>query len=685
MRLIPMKTLCRLLHYFVFGIIVLILEMPGAAHAVGFQQVSPDELKMTSEPKAPGAPAVILYREVDHDDSGYNVSHEDRYYRIKILTDEGRKYADVELPFYKGDEDVLNIHARTVKANGSVMNFDGKVYEKPLAKGRGFGYFAKTFTLPDVQAGDIIEYYYTVDYGESLATTQGSYQVFHFFAPTWIVSDDLFTKQARFSMKPFTGNGSGRIAVIEDVQFLLRWSWQGLPPGVGPKEGADHIVRMEVSNIPAFQAEDYMPPEEEMKARVEFRYVTESAERDPARFWQHWGKEQNDRLESFVDHRKEMEEAVAQTVSPSDAPEVKLRKIYDRVQQMRNTSYEVQKTEQEIKRTNEKREDNVVDVWRRGYGTGDQLTWLFLGMARAAGFEAYGCWVSNRRTHFFSPKTMEAGKLDSSVVQVKLNGKDTYFDPGGAFTPFGMLMWAETAAPGLKLDKNGGTWIQTSLPKSAESEIERSGNLKLGENGSLEGKLTITYTGLEAMERRVELRHSDDVERKKFLEDEAKQQVAGAAEVELANKPDWSSSETPLVAEFDLKVPGWAASAGKREVFPAGLFSGEERGMFEHATRAQPIYFQHPFEEVDDVRVELPTGWEVSSAPTPENLDGHIVTYLTAVENDKNAVHLSRTLTVDILILDAKYYDALRDFFQRVRGGDEAQILLQPNAATASN
>ena len=61
---------------------------------IGFQPISPEELKMTSEPQAPGAPAVILFREVDRDDNG-RTSHEDNYIRIKILTEEGLKYAEV--------------------------------------------------------------------------------------------------------------------------------------------------------------------------------------------------------------------------------------------------------------------------------------------------------------------------------------------------------------------------------------------------------------------------------------------------------------------------------------------------------------------------------------------------------------------------------------------------------------
>src|ERR1044071_4088437 len=77
-----------------------LLFLPLAAWSVGFQPVSQDELKMTSEPKAPGAHAIILFRQVDRDDRGLT-AHEDVYLRIKILTEEGRRYADIEIPFYK--------------------------------------------------------------------------------------------------------------------------------------------------------------------------------------------------------------------------------------------------------------------------------------------------------------------------------------------------------------------------------------------------------------------------------------------------------------------------------------------------------------------------------------------------------------------------------------------------------
>lgn len=629
----------------------------------GFQPVSADELSLKSEPLAPGAPAIILDHRVDRDDSIRGVAHEFNYMRIKIMTEEGRKYADVEIPFWKEAQGIEHINARTIRPDGSIVNFDGKVYEKALAKSRRFGLMAKTFTLSDVEVGSIIEYFYTED--------------FHYvFDSHWIVSEELFTKSAHYSLKPFRGNGFYNIN--------LRWTWKDLPPGVGPQE--EHgIVRMDVNNIPAFEKEDHEPPENELKARVDFAYETERAGPDADKFWESMGRKWNDSVERFVDRRKTMEQAVAQIVSPADAPEVKLTKLYDRVQQIRNKSYEISKTEQEEKRDKEKADLDVEDVWKRGYGSGQQLTWLYLGLVRAAGFEAYGCMVPNRKEYFFNPKTMQPGKLSSSVVLVKFNGKDLYLDPGGEFTPFGMLQWAETGVQGLCLNKNGGAWVQTTLPKSSESRIARIAKLKLSETGDLEGKLTITYTGLEAMYHRLDVRHADDLARKKFLEDAAVDQIPVASEAELTNKPDWSSSETPLVAEYNLKIPGWASSAGKRVMIPAAMFTAHEKNIFEHTSRVHPIYFDYPYEKVDDVTIELPPGWQTASVPSPQTKDGHVVTYDLKVEDGKTSLQLSRKLDIDFLFLEQKYYTALRNFFQAVRTADEEQIVLQPGTASASN
>jgi hypothetical protein len=651
-----------------FAPLLLLLFATGvavSARAEGFQPVNPDELKMTSEPQAPGAPAVILYRQVDRFDTA-RLAHENDYVRVKILTEEGRKYADVEIPllFDVGGGDITNIHARTIRPDGSIVNFEGKAFTKTIAKARGLKYKAKTFTLPDVQVGSILEYYYTVDLPEDFI-----------FESHWILSDELFTKHAKFTLLPYTSDYSN---------MHVRWSWHLLPDGAErPRQDPDQIVRLEVQNVPAFLTEDFMPPASELQSRVDFTYTDDFDIKDAAKYWKNYGKQLNHTVESFAGKPKAMEEAVAQIVSPGDAPEVKLQKIYDRVQQMRNTSYELRKTAQEQQRAKEKENSNVEEVWKRGYGGGDELNWLFLGLARAAGFEAYAVYASQRNHYFFDPSFMDKNRLDSELILVKADGKDIFCDPGAEFTPFGMLMWPETGTAGLRLDKDGGTWIRTMMPESSASRIVRKADLTLSETGDLEGKLTVTFTGLEAMYRRLDERHEDDTARKKLLEDEVKEYIPAASEVDLTNQPDWKSSNPPLVAEFKLKIPGWSSGAGRRALLPVGIFSAGEKHVFEHAERVHPIYFDFPSQKEDDVTISLPSGWQVSGLPPVRNQDVKAAIYTLKAEGGKGTVHLSRTLTLDLMLVDVKYYASLRDFFQVVRTGDDEQIVLQPADAAA--
>ena len=343
--------------------------------------VTPEELKMTSEPKAPGAPAIYLYRQVDRNDSN-RARTEYNYVRVKILTEEGRRQANVDIAFRKGQENISGIRARTIRPDGTIVNYDGKIYEQIIEKSKGTKFLAKTFTLPDVQVGSIIDYHWNYDFEDN-----------YIFSSQWILSQELFTKRAVFTLKPYT-----------TYPWTVQWSWPaGLPAGTDPpKEAPDGIIRMTTQNVPGFVMEDHMPPANELKFRVDFIYHDEALEQNVDKYWKQFGKKSNSRVEAFVDKRKAMEEAVAGIIAPGDAPEEKLKKIYARVQQIKNLSYQPRMTAEERKHENVKEISNVEELWKYQYGGGSDITWLFLGLARAAGFEAYPCLVAGRSEYFFT-------------------------------------------------------------------------------------------------------------------------------------------------------------------------------------------------------------------------------------------------------------------------------------------
>jgi len=638
-------------HSIVACALLLLLLQSVCAHAgEDWLPIAPEELKMTAEPKAPGAMAIYLYRQVDRDDVE---SRETTYARIKIFTEEGRKYADIEIPFVKGSENIKNIQARTVHPDGSIINFDGKTYEKTVVKAKGVKFLAKTFTMPDVQVGSIIEYRFTRILPED-----------YVFDSRWLLSEELFTRHARFSLH-------------QNSQFTLQWSWpRGLPPGTNPPAMDHRVVRLETQDIPAFQIEDYMPPVDKMKYRVDFMY-TRNQEKDAEKFWKAQAIQVYRGVDSFTDRHKAMEKAVAQIVSASDTAEQKLREIYARCQKIRNTTFEPEKTQQELDREKLKEIRNVEDVWKHGYGNGWDITWLFLALARAAGFDADPVLIATRDTHFpFSPSLMNPDDLNTNVVVVKLDGKDIYADPGVAFAPFEVLPWSETGAPGLRINKDGGSWITTTTPEAANSGVERKATFQLDEGGSLEGQVTLTFKGISALSRRIELNQEDAAERKKFLEDEMKSYVPVPAEVELTNVPDWASSSNRMNAEFHVKIPAWTSSTGKRTFVPLMPFGGGEKHLFEGETRVHPIYFDYPYMDLDDVSITPPSGLQISGLPTPQNTDAKAVAYGLTAEDRNGALHVTRRLMLNLQLVEVKYYGPLHKFFQIVRSGDEQQAVL---------
>jgi len=645
--------------------LIAVLSRPTSSVNAGedWQPISPDDLKMTSEPMAPGAPAVYLYRQVDRNDSG-KARSEFNYVRIKILTEEGRKYGNVEIPFAKGRYDVAGIRARTIRPDGSIVNFDGKIYENTIVKSKTNKYLAKTFTMPEAGVGSIVEYHYTLNFEDNFI-----------FDSHWILSEELFTRHAQFTMRPFARD-----------TWRVRWNAPaGLPAGTQQaKEGPDHIIRMTSDNIPAFLTEDFMPPENELKLRVDFIYTDEIQEMDMTKFWAGYGKKQNARAEGFVGKKKAMEQAVAQIVSPSDTPEAKLAKIYARTQQLKNLSYQTELTEQEEKRDKIKIPSNVEEVLKEGYGYGWQITWTFLALARAAGFDAAPCMVASRNQYFFVKERLNSSELNTNVVLVQVAGHEVYLDPGAAFTPYGLLPWTETSVQGLKLDRDGGKWILTTIPDSDSSRIERKAQMKLAEDGSLAGTVKLTFTGLVAQSRRLEERNEDATERKKYLEDELKEAIPAGSEVELKSSPDWTGIETPLEAEFEVKVPGWLSAAGRKALLPAGLFSAPEKHIFEHAERVYPVYFRYPFKKIDDVQIELPTGWKAADLPKPFDRDAKAAEFKWSVQSDGSGLKLYREIRSDLVIIPQDLYPVLRGFYQTVRTEDDQQIVLIP-AGTSAN
>ena len=641
--------------------------------------VTQEDLQYKQVPGNPGAPAVRLYYRNAIDD---NTTSEFIYERIKILNDKGVRYADVNIPvltefgiFIR----VNNLKARTIHPDGSIVEFTGQPYEKTIYKGRGNKLAVKAFTMPEVSVGSIIEYKYNINIQNSW------YSPFIFFSSDeWQLQRDLHTVKENFSFRPYGGGGLQSMAHPMYIFDGAVISWV-TPPGLKEKpKNKGNDVELELKDVPAFEPEDHMPPEDNYKQIIKFFYSRRGMPSATEKAWQDIGKDRYERVEEFMTKDRGVKEAAIQAIGGEAQPGMKLRKLYERVQQIRNLSYEHERSREEEKKENIVRNDGVGDVLTHGYGTDKQITQLFVAMARAAGFDASIVQVSDRKKSFFDKEFITFFQLDAMIAAVNLNGQDLFLEPGTKFCPYGFLRWNHTVTDGMKLDKKGGTFVKAPPATYEKSVTRRTANVTVAEDGSLKGVVTVEFKGYEALEHRLDAIYQDEAGRKKDLEDELMQWLPSGAVVKMAQAQGWEGTDDPLIAAFNVEVPGYGSAAGKRLLLPAYLFQIRQKEAFSHADRKYPVYFPYPFTEYDIVNTKLPAGFTVESVPEQQNVSFEkIAKYINVSQFDGTQVVTERKLLFNGVFFPTEKYPELKTFFNKVQNGDEQQAILHGGNVSA--
>lgn len=633
------------------AVLLLLCPLLCAGQGRPWLPVDSKDLQMKELQQIPGAQAALLYYADEIDDTSHN---EFFYSRIKIFSDGGKQYANVEIPLLEKFS-VENLAARTIHADGKIVETAMHPYEKVVLKGKGLRVRVQAFTLADVTAGDIIEYQYQLH--------QGDKGLYHHH---WEVQHDLFAVKEHFLFK-------------YNKQYSVRWL-----PSAGLQQSPQqdqkaNTLQMDSENVPPFEAEDQMPPVAAYKWEVKFFY-TSPFMTSPSSYWFEVGRGISRWIDQYVGNSKEIASEAAAVVGTETDPEKKLRKLYARAQEIRNISYERHRTEKERKNEELKENKNVVEVLHHGYGDRHEITRLFVALARGAGFTASVVFVSSRESRLFEREVLSFSQLDSEIARVRLNGKDIFLDPGTRFCPYGLLRWMRTGTAAMDM-ADPGPFIATPGATEDSAFISRSAELKLDPEGAVKGEVRIEFQGLEALEHRLLALDTDDAGRKKELEDEVKLWLPANAKVEIEDAVGWEKEYEPLTAVFNVEVQEFASAAGKRLMVPTALFQPKQKRVLKSGTRKFPVYYNYAFSENDHINLHLPEGYALETLASPQTAATKFARYTTNAGTTGPYLNLDRSLRFNGVFFQPDRYEELRLFFAKVQAGDELQTVVRQSSA----
>ncbi|HUM03967.1 MAG TPA: DUF3857 domain-containing protein [Terriglobales bacterium] len=638
-----------------------------------WRPIPADELALIDNPAMPGSAALLLDRDSFVDD---DKSFLTEYYRIKIFKEEGRKFADIEIPYVPKSEEVTEIRARTVRPDGTATEFHGEVFDRVIVKSRHFSYHAKTFTLPEATVGSILEYSYKMawhQHAPDVLKHPQSYLITGMFTvPTmrWTLQHDLYTRHARFAIRPVK-NGN------------LQWTMIRGPAGAQVQRQNDGTAILEVRDVPPLDDEKLMPPADFVNSRVHFFYVigpfwTNTA---TATFWANVGDRSSEGVEKFISSSKRIQQETARIVAGSDSDDAKLRKIYDRVQQIRYVSYEPEKTEKQLKRENLKENKNAEDVLSHGYGSGNEINYLFIAMTRAAGFQAFLVRLTDRTRAILDIAVLDASQFNASVVEVIVHGQDRFFDPATRFCPFELIPWGESGVKGLRVQTFGSGFVNIPGYHSESAVTRRTVNATINEDGALESTFRVAFSGQEALTRRLDWYDDDEAGRKRGIEDEIKGWLPDTARVEVTAITGWDTSQGDLVVDGTISIPDYSTSSGRRLLVPIAIFRNTKANPFSSSARKYPVYFAYSHRTDDTTTLRFPGGFRTDSIPQGASV--YFLNYpgLTIAEKQvPQGVEVHRSYVMDGFMFDKDQYRQIKTFYEQVAADDSQQIVLERTA-----
>ncbi len=654
--------------------LLLCLFAAFAATALAFGEdwkpIDPAQLALKTSVVEKEADAEGLFWEVRMDDNEEGDLIFTHYLRVKVFTERGREsQSKIDLLYgklYGSEIKISDIAARTIKTDGTIIELKKEdIFDRTVVKTSGLKYKAKSFAMPGVEPGCIIEYRWR----ETRVHTNAQNVRLNF-------QRDIPVQRVQYLVKPYAYEGYTFNSIM----------LHGTPTKWEKAKNGFYMTSM--TNVPALHDEARMPPEDQVKTwMLVFYQSTTDDTKDVDKYWVRTGKFFYDKTKSLIKPSDEVKKMAATLIADAKSDDEKLERLFDFCRtKIKNISLDTAGITSE-ERAKLKENKNPSDTLKRGMGSSADIDQLFAALVNASGYDARIAFAPDRGDIFFNKEVPNTYFIDPMNIAVKVGDNWKFFNPGYPHIPFGMLRWQEEGQQSLIPDPSQPVWVETPMSGPEKSLVKRNAKLKLSEDGALEGDVRMEYTGQFAIERKMDIDEESESQREDDLREEIKEQIS-AAEVSNIKVENVMEYAKPLVYTFHVRVPNYAQRTGKRLFLQPAFFQHGKGPLFATTDRKYPIYFHYPWSEDDRVDFELPKGFAFDNAEAPAPFgSGKISEYKVSMQASADGTLLIYKRNFffggdGTVLFPADSYGPLKGYFDMLHKQDNHSIALKQAATT---
>lgn len=620
-----------------------------------YGKVSKEELALTTYAPDKSAEAVVL----SNVGKSYFVRDESTFFlvferttRIKILSDAGLHYADIEIPFYhEGEafEEIFDIEAASYNLENGVVSktpLNVSSYQDETINER---WNNRKIALPNVKAGSIIEYRYKIR-----SRNLGNMRDWEFQWRIPVVYSEYEVGLIPFYAFVYQLQGAGKLAT--DTSYV----GSAFPDRYGPVTYKPLTHKFVMKNLPAYRDEEFVTSPKDFISKVDFQlskvYYLDGSSREIMKTWKQLIEEliDNDNFGKYVKKSERLADDIFKdTLSKKSAVEK-----YNAV-----LSY-VKKSYSWNKHYGKYATKSPSDLQKDKLGSDADINLFTVGLLKGVGIDACPVVISSRGNGKIKYNYPFSSYFNYVVISATIDGKRYIADATEVFAKNDRIPVRCINDKGLLVSSGKVEWVP--LQSDAPSELKTTISM------SLSGVTLNSTVEVEANEY-FALHDRNKYDDTKKLSEKLSKEGYNTPDSAITVK-NQSNINEPYIYRFTSSNNVEMVS-NKLYIQPF-LSEVISDNPLKQNGRTYPIDMTYAKKFVFSTTIAIPDGYKVDYLPENLKYIGDIVDYDYRITSSDKAISVTYVYYFKIPIFLARDYQRLKYYYNEIiKKGSEKIVL----------
>jgi len=643
----------------VFLLLILLMSINNQAQNFKFGKVSKAEIAEKNHPLDSSANAAILYsnRLTSVTSSGMRTEY---YERIKIYTKEGATWASKKIYLHLAN----NRREKTKGIKGYSWNIEnGKVLKTKLEKNAVFlehenKYLdIKKFTMPNIKAGTVIEYKYTVE-------------------SPFLMSLDRVILQKSIPINKI----DVQISIIEYLKYIAhRKGYLSIDIKKGSEMKSSHYNKSKTEviasayntniihkeNIPALKDEPYAGNINNYRSSIEYELQSFDFPQQPTKHfstdWNSVSKTvyQSSDFGNQLLKRFYFEEDLKQAIAGATSTDDKILRILALVKQkIKWNEYYGKFTDKGTKK-----------AYKDGVGNVADINLNLVTMLRKAGFDANPVLVSTINNGI--PIYPTIAGFNYVIAHIKTVKGDILLDATEKYSMPNVLPTRVYNFQGM-LIKDGGLYQWVELYPQTHANIKQSIRAKF-DGEKFQGSSRRILDGNFLLDYREEMENKSEDAQITVLEGDFDD--IEIDKIKINNLDDLSQN---VIEAIQFTSENFFETIGNKIFISPMLFLQKKENLFKSETREFPIFYNKPWAKDATIYIAIPEGYTIESIPESETIviPNSLGGFSYSITQQGQMIVLKTSTVINTAVVSMLSYQDLKDFYSKMIKKQAEKIVL---------